>query len=53
MMRIIDGTTREIKAIGKERDLSRERKKRLAWFDYYEEHGRNASLTCHQFRISR
>ena len=52
MMRIIDGTIRRTKALGKQRDLSREGKKRLAWFDYYEGHGRNASLTCRHFGIS-
>jgi len=32
--------------------LSREAQKRLAWFDYYEGHGRNAALTCRHFGIS-
>lgn len=53
MMRIIDGTVSRSKALGKHRELSREGKKRLAWFDYYEGHGRNASLTCRYFGISR
>ena len=33
--------------------LSREAKKRLACFDYYYSHGKNASLTCRHFGISR
>jgi len=34
-------------------ELSREAQKRLAWFDYYQTHGRNAALTCRYFGISR
>lgn len=34
-------------------ELSREAQKRLAWFDYYRAHGRNAALTCRYFGISR
>jgi len=34
-------------------ELSREAQKRLAWFDYYETHGRNAALTCRHFGVSR
>jgi transposase len=34
-------------------ELSREAQKRLAWFDYYEGHGRNAALTWRHFGISR
>jgi putative transposase len=32
--------------------LSKEAKKRLAWMDWYEQHGRNARLTCRHFGIS-
>lgn len=53
MMRIMDGTVSRSRALGKHRELSREGEKRLAWFDYYEGHGRNASLTCRYFGISR
>ena len=53
MMRIVNGTVSRAKVLGKYRELSREGKKRLAWFDYYEAHGRNASLTCRYFGISR
>ena len=53
MMRVIDGTIRRTKALGKHRDLSREGKKRLAWFDYYEGQGWNVALTCRHFGISR
>ena len=52
-MRIVDGTVSRARALGKHRELSREGKKRLAWFDHYEGHGRNASLTCRYFGISR
>ena len=34
-------------------ELSREAQKRLAWFDYYQTHGRNAALACRYFGISR
>ena len=34
-------------------ELSREAQKRLAWFDYYATHGRNAALTCRYFGICR
>ena len=53
MMRIVNGTVSRARALGKYRELSREGKKRLAWFDYYEGHGQNASLTCRYFGISR
>jgi len=33
-------------------ELSREANKRLQWFDYYENHGRNGRLTCRYFGIS-
>ena len=33
-------------------ELSHEASRRLKWFDYYEAHGRNASLTCRYFGIS-
>ncbi len=33
-------------------DLVAEIKQRLAWFDYYEKHDRNARLTCRHFGIS-
>ena len=34
-------------------ELSREARKRLAWFDYYSSHGKQAALTCRHFGISR
>lgn len=34
-------------------DLSDAAKKRLKWMDYYQSRGRNASLTCRHFDISR
>jgi len=33
-------------------DISREAQRRLAWFDWYWAHGRNARLTCRHFGIS-
>lgn len=34
-------------------ELSREARKRLAWFDYFYSHGQNVALTCRHFGISR
>ena len=34
-------------------ELSRDAKRRLAWFQHYYPHGENASLTCRYFGISR
>ncbi|MCK4244191.1 MAG: helix-turn-helix domain containing protein, partial [Candidatus Omnitrophica bacterium] len=34
-------------------DISKEAKKRLSWMDYYFSRGKNASLTCRYFGISR
>lgn len=34
-------------------ELSREARKRLAWFDYYRTHAQNVALTCRYFGISR
>ncbi len=53
MMRIVNGTVSRAKALGKYRELSREGKRRLAWFDHYKGHGLNASLTCRYYGISR
>ena len=33
-------------------DISHDANKRLAWFDFYEKHGRNARATCTHFHIS-
>jgi len=33
-------------------DISKEAKKRVKWFDYYEANGRNARLTCRHFGIA-
>ena len=52
-MRIISGTlsgVSRLKRAGVE--LSREARRRLKWFDYYDSHGRNARLTCRHFDIS-
>jgi len=52
-MRIISGTAP--KALWLARlggDLSPEARRRLKWMDYYEQHGRNARLTCRHFDIS-
>jgi len=34
-------------------DLSKEARQRLKWFTYYENHNRNAELTCRHFGISK
>ena len=34
-------------------ELSREAQRRLAWFDYYRAHDRQAAMTCRYFGISR
>jgi transposase InsO family protein len=34
-------------------EISEQAKNRLKWFDYYRSHGKNASLTCRYFGISR
>jgi hypothetical protein len=34
-------------------ELSREVQRRLPWFDHYQAQGRNATLTCRYFGISR
>ena len=47
--------TRAMRRAGKLRlqELSAEAKRRLRWFDWHEEHGRNVSLTSRHFGISR
>lgn len=54
-MHMVSGATAGMRRIAKNPPpkLSPEAKKRLKWFDYYEAHGRNASLTCRYFGISR
>ncbi|MBM4406656.1 MAG: helix-turn-helix domain-containing protein, partial [Chloroflexi bacterium] len=47
--RLVPGS-RRLAAIGV---LSRAAQVRLRWLYYYEEHGRNAALTCRHFGISR
>jgi putative transposase len=34
-------------------ELSQKARQRLAWFEHYQAHGRNAALTCRYFGISR
>ena len=51
MMRIINGTISRARALGKQKEFSLEGMKGLAWFDYYEGHGQNASLTCRHYWI--
>ena len=36
-----------------QKELSKEAKRRLSWMDYYFSHGKNASLACRYFGISR
>src|SRR5512133_3543960 len=54
-MRIITNTTSAMRALAKKPvlELSRAARSRLKWFGYYDTHGRNASLTCRYFGISR
>jgi putative transposase len=54
-MRIVSSTSPRLERFAKHPipSLSREAKARLRWFDYYERCGRNASLTCRYFGISR
>lgn len=54
-MHIVGGATSNMLRVAKSPppDLSREAKKRLRWFEYYEAHGHNTSLTCRYFGISR
>jgi len=47
--RLIRGTL----FLGRIPDLSKGAKHRLKWFDYYQQHGQNAALTCRYFGISR
>mgnify|MGYP003863094493 CR=1 FL=1 len=54
-MRIVSNVSRPMLRLAKRPvpALSRQARARLKWFDYYEKHGRNASLTCRHFGISR
>ena len=54
-MRIVSNSLPSISRLGRHpiKSLSREARKRLAWLDHYERCGRNASLTCRYFGISR
>jgi len=52
-MRIIKGEVPGVnRLIRHTADISKEAKKRLKWFDYYQANGRNARLTCRHFDIS-
>jgi transposase InsO family protein len=54
-MRIVTNTTWAMRHLAKKPVLvlSRQARARLKWFDYYEAHSHNASLTCRYFGISR
>ena len=53
-MRIFSGTAPgALRLAGRGQALSPGAKKRLKWMDYYQQHGRNAALTCRYFGISR
>lgn len=53
-MRIVSGTASgALRLAGPGRELSFDARRRLKWMDYYEQHGRNAALTCRYFGISR
>ena len=52
-MKIKNGLIPGIKKLEKRTaDISKEARKRLKWFDYYQAHGHNARLTCRYFGIS-
>lgn len=52
-MRIISGTAPgALWLAGRGRELSPEARRRLKWMDYYQQHGKNARLTCRHFDIS-
>jgi putative transposase len=55
-MRIVSSSNAGLRYVAKMRppaQLSAEAKKRLKWLEYYQEHGRNVSLTCRHFAIGR
>ncbi len=54
-MRIVTNTTGAMLKLAKKGvpTLSNEGRARLRWLDYYQQHGKNASLTCRRFGISR
>jgi putative transposase len=53
-MRIISGTApKALRLAGHRHELSPDGRRRLKWMDYYQQHERNASLTCRHFDISR
>jgi putative transposase len=52
-MRIISGTAPgALRLAGRGAELSADARRRLKWMDYYEQHGRNARLTCRHFDIT-
>ncbi|MDA8218754.1 MAG: integrase core domain-containing protein [Dehalococcoidales bacterium] len=54
-MRVVSTTNAGLRQLSRQRlpDLSSQAKKRLKWVEYYQACGRNASLTCRHFDISR
>lgn len=54
-MQVVSNSLPSISRLGRHpiKTLSRQAKARLKWFDYYNRHGSNASLTCRYFGISR
>jgi putative transposase len=52
-MRIVNGAVPGALCLARVQGISREARQRLRWMDYYEARGRNASLTCRYFGISR
>ena len=52
-MRIVSGVVSGVTRLSRiNAQLSRDARRRVAWFDYYETRGRNARLTCRHFGIS-
>lgn len=54
-MRIVANSTQKMRQVARRPpiSISREAKRRLKWFEYYDAHNHNASLTCRHFGISR
>ena len=51
-MRIISGTAPGVSRLARIPELSKRARQRLKWFDYYQQRGGNARLTCRHFDIS-
>ncbi|MEE9199036.1 MAG: helix-turn-helix domain-containing protein [Dehalococcoidia bacterium] len=52
-MKNIRATVRGVKRLARHQEPCREARRRLKWFDYYRAQGKDATLTCRYFGISR